>query len=915
MHEKTRAEVISRLMRDYEFQEKKSNPKFLRAGTCPDCGEDELFTSRENPWVLICPRANNCGTSHHVKDLYPEIFEDWSKRTAEETKTNPQAAADAYMSIERGFDLARIKGWYTQGSYHNRNADSGKGAGTATVRFVVAATYWERLIDKAWRFEKKAHFAYGGGYAGHWWCPPTLVEELHQASRIYITEGIFNAIALYMQGYAAVSCMSSGNYPEHALAKLAEELAKAGRQKADCELVWALDSDPAGKKGTKKFVALAEADGWRCAAAQVMQVRGARNALDWNDLHLRGGVTDEDIKNALYLGALLIAKTPTDKALLMYHHSGKHEFALDHNNRLYWFKVKPDEYQKAIDELQKAGGNRTEEELKREAMKKANTVVCICDAVPRPLYYQANKVSDESWYFFSVEFPHDGAPVKGTFSAAAINSAAEFGKRITHIAPGVLYTGTTQMLLKTLREQIYNITRVETVDYVGYSLEHDAYILGDVAVSSSGKVVKVNKQDYFDLDGLRIKSLNQSVQININPRIERYSEAWVPQLWAAFGAKGYTALAFWMGSLLAEQIRNQHKFFPFLEIVGQASAGKTTLIEFLWKLIGREGYEGFDPQKSTPSGRARNLAQVSNMPVVLIESDRETTGQDSKPHHKSFDWDELKTAFNGRSPRARGMATSGNETYEPPFRGAIVISQNAPVVAGEAILTRICHVFTSRADHRPGSRDAAIWLGQCPTDDVSGFSLRVASRSKQLLATVANNMPGYVNTLRDSGKVQTIRIAECHGLLLALADALASVVPMTAAQLHAVKEQITNMATERQTTTGKDTPAVAAFWDAFEYLDSPEMPLNHSSKDGQIWINLNHFYQVARERSQPVPDIADVRAQLETSRRYRFIGKKNVKSSLPNSKHPQYSLMSGRTLFCWVFEDQDNRSFKIPDQD
>jgi hypothetical protein len=36
------------------------------------------------------------------------------------------------------------------------------------------------------------------------------------------------------------------------------------------------------------------------------------------------------------------------------------------------------------------------------------------------------------------------------------------------------------------------------------------------------------------------------------------------------------------------------------------------------------------------------------------------------------------------------MKTSGNETYEPPFRGTIVISQNAALVGHEAIVTRIC---------------------------------------------------------------------------------------------------------------------------------------------------------------------------------------------------------------------------------
>lgn len=922
MNDQLRQEIVSRLKRDFSLVEV-GNTNFLRKGTCPACGEKELYANSQKPWVLICPRNNHCGERQYVKDLYPDQFEDWSTRYEEEQKTCPTAAADAYLSIERGFDIEKIKGWYTQETFTDRKADHGRGASSATVRFQVATTYWERLIDKIWRFKKKAHFQYGGSYLGHWWCPPPLVGELHKQKRLYIVEGIFNAVALWLSGHAAVAAMSCNNYPEHALRMLADAIQADGRTRNDIELVWALDADAAGRKYAQRWVERSrDEDGWPTVRAAIVRQPGrSKNKLDWNDLLLRGEgqIPQKEMDEAHYLGDLLTAKTPTDKALLMHEHTGRQEFSVEHRQRLYWVKINPHEYQKAMDELREQhpeGKPVDEAALKREAMKRANTVTCICDAVPRPLYYQANKVTDESWYFFRVDFPHDGKPVKGTFSAAAINSAAEFGKRLSHVAPGVLFSGSTSMLIKMLREQLFNITRVETTDFIGYSLEHDAYILGDVAVGKDGKVTKINDEDFFDLPGgLRLKSLNQSVTLRVNPKPEEYSDAWVQHLWDAFGAKGFVSLAFWMGSMLAEQLRAEHKFYPFLEVVGQASSGKTTLIEFLWKLLGREGYEGFDPTKSSQAARARNLAQVSGMPVVLIESDRENTGRDGKPpHHKSFEWDELKTAFNGRSPRARGVATSGNETYEPPFRGAIVISQNAAVVAGEAILTRICHIHTSRADHRPGSRDAAIWLSQCPIEQVSGFALRVAGRQKDLMQTVADRMAGYVDELHKSGSVPTIRIAECHGMLMALVDALAQVVPVSTIQRGAMHELVRTMAAERQRITGQDSPTVTAFWEAFEFLDGPSTPLNHASKEGTVAINLNHIYQLAREKGVPMPLLDDVRSQLETSRRYKFVSRKNVKSGLIEIKgdkmHPACAGLAGKALFCWVFTDQDNRRWK-----
>lgn len=57
------------------------------------------------------------------------------------------------------------------------------------------------------------------------------------------------------------------------------------------------------------------------------------------------------------------------------------------------------------------------------------------------------------------------------------------------------------------------------------------------------------------------------------------------------------------------------------------------------------------------------------MPIVLIEGDRNLEGA----KQRGFDWDELKTAYNGRSVRSRGMKNNGDEMYEPPFRGAILL--------------------------------------------------------------------------------------------------------------------------------------------------------------------------------------------------------------------------------------------------
>jgi len=268
--------------------------------------------------------------------------------------------------------------------------------------------------------------------------------------------------------------------------------------------------------------------------------------------------------------------------------------------------------------------------------------------------------------------------------------------------------------------------RVETVDYIGYSREHGCYVFNDLAMKG-GTLATRNSDDYFELGTLNIKSLSQSVALQVNTALEDYRDEWVNLLWECFGAKGIVALTFWFGSLFAEQIRAADESYPFLEIVGEAGSGKSTLVEFLWKLVGRSDYEGFDPAKSTHAARSRNFAQVSNLPVVLIESDRENNGQHKQ---KAFDWNELKTAYNGRSVRARGMKNNGNETYEPPFRAAVVIAQNYAVQADDAVMQCIVHVEFDRSQHSRASKPLAERLSRMPMDAVSGFLLKAIACEK-----------------------------------------------------------------------------------------------------------------------------------------------------------------------------------------
>lgn len=885
-------DALRRLDMDFQFKEVSG---WLRHGICPDCKKKSVYTKADAPWVIRCERLNKCGSEWHIKELYPDLFEKWSERHPV-TPANPNAAADAYLRDARGFDIDKLAGWYSQETYFDRKL----GIGSATVRFPLPGGYWERLIDEPQRFgDKKAHFKYGVQYQGTLWTPPNL--PVTTCGDLWIVEGIFDAIALWLNGIAAGSAMTCNNYPAATLKAIAEQCAANGHPRP--RLVWALDGDKAGRSYTLKWVEQARAAGWECTAAQIPQQR--RGKLDWNDVHQRERLTDKDLATYHHHGALLIAPSATEKALLLYHRHGGNAFPFEFRSRLYWFKLDLAKFDEKARQLEQEGG-LSKDQIREEAVKGANVVTEIATCYPQALYYQRHDVTDESWYYLRVQFPTDTPSVKNTFTAAQLASAADFKKRLLGMAQGAIFTGTTGMLDALWKRQLQGIPKVDTIDFTGYSKDHKAYLLSDLAVAG-GRIVEVNDEDYFEIGKLALKSLTPS-PLTINSKLSEFRTDWIAHLWTAYGAKGLVALAFWFGALFAEQIRSEQKSFPFLELVGEPGSGKTTLLEFMWNLFGRRDYEGFDPSRATSAGLARSFAQTANLPVVLIESEREN---DAK--RGMFDFDELKALYNGRGLRTRGMKTSGNETYDPPFRGAIVIAQNTPVNASEAIQSRICHLHLTRSGHTARGLESGKFLERIEIETVSGFILRACLAEQTVMAKFSELAPACERTLAGMDGIRMGRIAKTHGQLMALLTCLADVVPVADHMIAEANELIVAMARERQLACTADHPYIQQFWEIYDYLEDQAASadehaatiLNHSRDPKYIAVSLPHFDQVCSDRRIDLPPMLEIKRLLKTSRTHKFIRQDVVNSRIHERLNRNASPEAPRrpaSVRCWIFE-------------
>ena len=872
-----------------EFQFKKTRGDWLQEGTCPQCGKREAYCAAKDPKVVKCSRTDKCGWTDSVRNLLPDLFEDWSKRFPE-TDENPTATADAYLAHERNLDLRLLRGSYSQEIYRDKTT----GATSATVRFKVGETYWERLIDRVARFgTKKANFGYGGTYKGQCWVPPRLsMEDLAKADEILIAEGIFDTVALCQAKKVAVSAMSTNNWPEHFLADLRRTLEEIGRTTRP-KLVFAFDVGPAGVAATKKYVKRAKAEGWEAAAMQV-RPDGEGTKKDWNDLlkeHLDwDGEPDtaplgpKKFDEYLYNGAITIAETPYQKAKLIVARKLDNArsvgaFDFRHGNRLWWCRLRKDE---------------------DDDTRRSIEVEEIANCAFRLLYRERDDIADETTYFLQIDFPTAQPTVKARFSSAACANSGEFKKRLMAFAG--MWSGTGEQLDRIIRTQTRNLKVVEPISFTGYSRPHRTWVLGDIAVQG-GRLIGVNKESYFDLgkSAVKLRSAERMLDIEYDP--EGLKHAWMKDLWTAYGPKGLVALGFFTMSLFAVQIREKHKSIGFLEITGPPGSGKSTMVEFLWRLLGRSDYEGNDPNKGTVAFLARTLMKVSNLPVGLIEGRRD---EDKKSGQRQFDYNELLVLYNGRNPRGTGQKTGGFETHEPPFLGSIYLMQNERIDAIPAVLERLMSMAIDKSRWNEGTKEAAVRLEQWPMEEISGTIVHVVRNEAKWLPFFFER---FTHHDAEMGKrvagLHNARPIKCHSQLAAAVDALPNLFPDCRPEWVAeALQQIDAMALDRQQSAGGDHPVVADFWEKVDYLISREpadahkqgKSLNNSrDPDQKIAINLPQFESRCSHAGLRLPNMDVLKKVLRGSHSHKWL-----KNGPVNALDPDFP--NGKSVNCWVFQ-------------
>ncbi|BCS89989.1 toprim domain-containing protein [Pseudodesulfovibrio sediminis] len=879
-------EIVRSLMQDSSLQFVDCNTH-LRKGICPACGKHELWIKKDEPWRVSCNRETKCGWTASTRELLPELFTNFSKKYAP-TENKPNQTADAVMGLDRGFDLSKIRGWYEQAAYTFPRSTTM----CHTVRFYLdkeKTRYWERLIDKTKADGQKNNIGGkrkpdGSLFKGDAWLPPTV--SLEEGDRCFLVEAIFHSIALYHYDIKAAATISSNHFPE---AFIKEHAGKG--------ITWvlALDGDKAGRKGTIKDAKLLNKMGEKVEVLILPD-----NGKDWDDYHREHKLNKTLIENGLYKGKLFMAESVEEKAYFFYQRHPYRTFILDFKAALYGIEINSGALEMDLNPKKKQDGESDPEPIKLSSKQGWDIFIRnvdvdqISNVYPRFLYMERDEIMEEQRYVFQINYsngnPSDIIGLEGT----NITSPDAFHKSLLNKSRGGTFDGEVKQL-KILRDGWLNskMKTVTAIPFVGYDRDSSAYVFQNAAYFN-GQEIKLNNDGYFQVGKTGIKTTLNGVSIETDGE---FDTTWLENFHSAFHWQGLALLAFWLGSLFAQQIRTKHKSWPFFEFTGEPGAGKSTVLEFLWKLFGRDDYEGFDVMKATTAGRRRAFNQVSNLPVVIIESDRDDGSKDGKA--KQFDFDLCKPFFNGRGTGTLGVARRNNDVEESLFQAALVISQNAEVDGSEALLQRVVHVHVDKRHHKPDSRDTARWFERQSSKTVGGFMRKALRHERQILQVYEKAFPKYERLFGQNEKIRNERIVKNHAQVAAFGDALSVLFPkaMTSERQEALASYILKRAEAREQRLAHDHPMLEQFWESYHYLNTQHPTkeddfLNHSNKSDQLAINLEQIREMCQRHGQEMPDLRQLKKLLPHGKRHKFI----ESSRAINSRH------LGKTVRCWIFQ-------------
>jgi len=680
------------------------NPKAREVGdkingiNCPSCGKPDSFAYAHEPNVVMCHRNNQCGVNTLTRDMFPDLFTDFGERF-KATDDNPNATADAFMQA-RGLNTANFK--YSQGQV----TEGGKRYPTIKIDF--NGVTFQRLIDYKGSNKTRLTVYKGKSYA---------TQSVDGAKKVFIVEGIIDALVLEQSGIPAIATLSSGHNPENCF-------------ETGVSYVLAFDNDQAGHKAIRKFKSYLNEQEIKFSVA--LPPKGK----DWNDLLINGELTEDKKADMLELcnwrGTLAMATDAIDYFKIYCKKYSYSPTLFEFKNQTYKGTFKLDDNQERTDE---------------KAVRLLDCVLNIAYSIEDASLQYESRIS----HIVNADSNREGVNTirfKGAdFSALNDFKAKLLQYRLLFFGAGYDLTLLAEYLFK--KKPI----KVRECQTLGYDPVTDCYVFTKFLYDKEGKQYSIDKDGYFHQHRLKPFS-GQAKSITKIGKIE--VGRFVTDLHNAYGDKGLLALGFWVSTTFSHIIFDEFGFFPFMSFYGDPHCGKSDLTTMLNRCFYIDS-EGLTMSSgNTKKGELRSISQKSSMVTAMLEGRKDNS---------RFDYDSILPLYNRNSLQVRAQTTNDNQVFDLKFSGALAFVQNVEQFVSKPAKERVVSI---RFTHEGLDDTYQAWqhLKTYSIEQLAGVGHFILSHREYFEKNINEEINETADYFRTSG-VGVDRVAKNHAVAYA----------------------------------------------------------------------------------------------------------------------------------------------------
>ncbi|HMM38070.1 MAG TPA: toprim domain-containing protein [Desulfovibrio sp.] len=598
---------------EYWTDKTRENDSHIQSLTCPECGKNEAWAYRDNPFAIICNRKDKCGAITKTLELFPDITAGVEKKYPAKPD-DPRRPATAYLRMRGLHDVL-------EGLDYSYQANV-RGTGSGAVMFRIDSQTANGRLFNPPKGEGKSHSS--GPLVGKYWRHPAM--QYKPTEPTYITEGIINALSLIEMGYQAIAVLSSGTDPERIdLSDFAN-------------IVLAFDNDRAGKDALRKWHRHLKAQN-RHQLTAILPKSG-----DWNDFLVRTRIEQRKerfeglMKEMEFQARLSLAESP-DEYVAIFEEYGK--------NTPTFFAF--------------AGSYFT-------VSTKSKTIVPVSNFTMKVVCFEketGGAVEDQVYRYRLEVTSNKQETHRFLLSADDLSSPTKMKRAFAQGAKadwsGDKYA--TNRLSAIILESDAPVVR--QVQAVGYDPESRCYVTSHVLITPQGKVLAKNELEAFAVGREFLKSPASPETIPPMPGAELIQVYELLRL--AWGDNGPFVWAWSFAALFVNQVKERIGFFPFLSLHGDPQTGKTGLATIMNAMQGLDE-EGIPLNTvNTAKGQARALGQVSGMFRALLEA---------KPSDKNDLLGSVRPLYNQNALQVRAAKTNSNQTNETELQCALMFVQN-----------------------------------------------------------------------------------------------------------------------------------------------------------------------------------------------------------------------------------------------